>query len=250
MFDRPDPRAQLSYGPAPPWQPALGCFGTMLVFMFLCLMPFVLVDAMRDAMERLHLSPPLAVACVMGILLGSLMNVPVYRIEREEQQPLEFLGVFGFWSWTPRFRRVRRDTIVAVNVGGCVIPLLIALRQILEVLLVAGWPLVALLLVVAGNVAMCYRVARPVNGIGIMMPGFASPLMSVGLTWLLLLNSPEYAGLRAPVAFVAGVLGPVIGADLLHLRDLTKVSVGMLSIGGAGTFDGIVLSGVLAALLA
>ena len=54
----------------------------------------------------------------------------------------------------------------------------------------------------------------------------------------------------APVAFVAGVLGPLVGADLMLLKDITRVSAGMLSIGGAGTFDGIVLSGMLAALLA
>jgi uncharacterized membrane protein len=41
----------------------------------------------------------------------------------------------------------------------------------------------------------------------------------------------------------------LIGADLLHLKDITRVSVGMLSIGGAGTFDGIVLSAVLATVL-
>jgi uncharacterized membrane protein len=32
------------------------------------------------------------------------------------------------------------------------------------------------------------------------------------------------------------------------LRVFSRVSVGMLSIGGAGTFDGIILSGVLEAL--
>jgi uncharacterized membrane protein len=53
-----------------------------------------------------------------------------------------------------------------------------------------------------------------------------------------------------PVAFVAGVLGPLIGADLLHLRDIEKIATGIASIGGAGTFDGIVLSGIVAAYLA
>ena len=51
-------------------------------------------------------------------------------------------------------------------------------------------------------------------------------------------------------AFTAGVAGPLVGADLLHLRDLARTPVGIMSIGGAGTFDGIILSGVLAALLA
>jgi len=73
------------------------------------------------------------------------------------------------------------------------------------------------------------------------------------------LSSPLVAALSAlflvpgqapPIAFVAGVLGPLIGADLLHLRDIEKIATGIASIGGAGTFDGIVLSGIVAAYLA
>jgi uncharacterized membrane protein len=52
------------------------------------------------------------------------------------------------------------------------------------------------------------------------------------------------------IAYVAGNLGPLVGADLLHLKEILRVPAGMLSFGGAGTFDGIVLSGILAALLA
>ena len=48
----------------------------------------------------------------------------------------------------------------------------------------------------------------------------------------------------------AGVLGPLIGADLLHLREIEKIATGVASIGGAGTFDGIILSGIMAAYLA
>jgi Protein of unknown function (DUF1614) len=54
---------------------------------------------------------------------------------------------------------------------------------------------------------------------------------------------------RPPLAFVAGVLGPLVGADLLHLRHITQVPVGVLSIGGAGTFDRIVLSSFMATLM-
>jgi len=52
------------------------------------------------------------------------------------------------------------------------------------------------------------------------------------------------------VAFVAGVLGPLIGADLLRLNEVVKIAPAVVSIGGAGTFDGIVLSGLISALLA
>jgi uncharacterized membrane protein len=61
-----------------------------------------------------------------------------------------------------------------------------------------------------------------------------------------LLLAPDWA---PPIAFSAGVLGPLIGADLLHLDDIAEIGTGMASIGGAGTFDGIVLSGLVATLL-
>jgi uncharacterized membrane protein len=93
-------------------------------------------------------------------------------------------------------------------------------------------------------VLACYLVARPVAGLGIAMPGFVSPIISAGLA--LLLSSD----MAPPIAFVAGVLGPLVGADLLHLKDIEASGTGVLSIGGAGTFDGIVLSGIVAAYLA
>jgi uncharacterized membrane protein len=62
-----------------------------------------------------------------------------------------------------------------------------------------------------------------------------------------MLLAPDIA---PPVAFVVGVTGPLVGADLLHLRDIHLTETGVVSIGGAGTFDGIVLSGVVAAYLA
>jgi len=214
-----------------------------------CLMPLLMVNVMQSALERLHLTPTAATLAVFGIFVGSLINVPIHHIGRAEPQPVELMGVLGVWGWTPRFQRMRHDTIIAVNLGGCVIPAVLAAWQITFLAGIGGWPSTSLVVVVLMNVAICYVAARPVRGVGIMLPGFLSPLMSVGLTWLLL-ASPDFTPLRAGVAFVAGVAGPLVGADLLHLRDVTRISVGMLSIGGAGTFDGIVLSGVLAALLA
>ena len=76
------------------------------------------------------------------------------------------------------------------------------------------------------------------------MPAFVSPIAAVTLALVL---APEAA---PPVAFVIGVVGPLVGADLLHLRDVEATEIGVVSIGGAGTFDGIILSGILAAYLA
>ncbi|HXR25479.1 MAG TPA: DUF1614 domain-containing protein, partial [Candidatus Binataceae bacterium] len=45
------------------------------------------------------------------------------------------------------------------------------------------------------------------------------------------------------VAFVSGVLGTLIGADLMNLNQLNTLGAPVASIGGAGTFDGVFLSG-------
>lgn len=237
------------YRRSPGWIPALGCLSVLATFCLLCMIPVLLVDIMHSALGRLHLSSPAASAVVLGIIIGSFVNWPIYRIQRQTPQPEPAISLLGIWILDPDVDIMRRDTVVAVNVGGGVLPALLAGWQIVHLSGSDNWTLTALGIIVTMNIAVCYIAARPVGGVGIAMPGFLSPLCAVGLTWVLLFGS-QYSDVRAPVAFVAGVAGPLVGADLLHLRDITRVSVGMLSIGGAGTFDGIVLSGVLAALLA
>jgi uncharacterized membrane protein len=61
-----------------------------------------------------------------------------------------------------------------------------------------------------------------------------------------LLAPPE---LRAPSAYIASTLGILIGADLLNLGKIAQLGAPVASIGGAGTFDAIFLSGILAVLL-
>lgn len=108
-----------------------------------------------------------------------------------------------------------------------------------------GWSALALTAVaVAANTIVCWKAARPIQGLGIALPALLPGLVAAAAALLLL---PDMA---PPAAFVAGVLGPLLGADLLHMDDLEKLSAGVASIGGAGTVDGIVLSGLVATLLA
>jgi uncharacterized membrane protein len=76
------------------------------------------------------------------------------------------------------------------------------------------------------------------------------PIAGIGAAVVTALLALIFAPDAALVAYVAGVVGPLIGADVLHLREIEQSAVGMASIGGAGTFDGIVLSGIIAAYLA
>ena len=213
----------------------------------LCLMPLFLAEALHTALSRLHLSPDAAILIVIGLFVGSLINIPVRRIERQIQMPMAVPDVFGLGWIFPRWQRVTTETVIAVNVGGCLIPAGLVAWEVLQMARASEQVLGTTLAIVAINVLICHRAAVPVSGVGIMMPGFVSPLVALGLTWFLL---PSDSLWRAPVAFVAGVCGPLIGADLLNLRRISTLSTGMLSIGGAGTFDGIVLSGLLAAFFA
>jgi uncharacterized membrane protein len=217
-----------------------------LVFflILLVMLPFVFGQVFTAALIKLKLEPMSALLVVIGIFLGSPINIPVKRISRTESVPADPLTVYGLSGWWPMFRRVRRETVIAVNVGGCLIPVGLAIYETAH-LLTEGWrPVSGLLLATFINATVSYWLARPVQGIGITMPGLFPPLLAA-LSALFFV--PDHA---PPVAFVAGVLGPLIGADVLHLRDIKKIATGIASIGGAGTFDGIVLSGIVAAYLA
>jgi uncharacterized membrane protein len=54
----------------------------------------------------------------------------------------------------------------------------------------------------------------------------------------------------APLAYIGGSLGVLIGADLTNLDKISGLGAPVASIGGAGTFDGIFVTGLFAVLLA
>ena len=218
---------------------------SIIVFLFLlALLPIVFAKVLVTALVKLRLAPEVAVLVVVGIILGSVINIPITRIVRHEDVVVHPLALFGLGHLWPQWQRIQRETIIAVNVGGCVIPSMLALYEIGQLLAKGGTYLVIVGGVVLLNTGVCYIIAKPVEGVGIAMPAFLPPVVAA-------LSALLFAPEEAPaVAFVAGVMGPLLGADLLHLRDLSKVVTGMASIGGAGTFDGIVLSGILAAYLA
>ena len=86
--------------------------------------------------------------------------------------------------------------------------------------------------------------AEPVRGLGIALPVFVPPVSTAVVALLL---SRRQA---APLAYIGGSLGTLIGADLLNLDKVQGLGAPVASIGGAGTFDGIFLTGILAVLFA
>lgn len=213
-------------------------------FFLLLLFPLLFSELMVSGLAKLHLAPGAAGLAVLLVLLGGFVNIPVLRVPHEEEVTVDPFAAFGLTGFWPQIQRVQRETIIAVNVGGCLVPTGLAIYESVYLALTDPFALLAALIASAITITACYLLARPVPGLGIAVPGLVPPLIA---TLAAMLLAPDQA---PPVAFIAGVAGPLVGADLMNLRNLSRLGAGVMSIGGAGTFDGIVLSGVIAAYLA
>lgn len=226
-----------------------GCLVIALMLFTACLLPFMLVDLATTALQNLHLSSLGALLVLFGMLMGSLINLPIARYPLDQEVVVPVFEPIGGWHVLPRFQRLRQEMVVAVNVGGCVIPVLLGLWLLQFVVTGGPRPVTAMLVGITVNTLACYRLARPIPNLGIALPAFLPALIALFVTWIGL-GDQAFDRYRAPVAFLIGITGPLVGADLLHWRDFKRVAAGTVSIGGAGTWDGIVLSGLLAALFA
>ncbi len=172
------------------------------------------------------------------IVIGSFINIPVY--EKEGREVVRKYSFFGLLYYV----RYRNRITVAVNLGGCVMPSILALKLLTEL------PLLPFTISFAISSTVIYFFARPVEGLGIAVPMFIPPAISALASYLtasLFLLPP----ISIPkLAFASGVLGALFGADILHLKDVEKIGSGVVSIGGAGTFDGIFLTGIFAVIFA
>ena len=167
------------------------------------------------------------------------MNIPI--AEMPGQQVLETRVVSDSWGF-PHLARVVSQwpgTILAVNVGGAVIPTVLSFYLVVKNQIYG--PALLGTAIVAGVV---HLLAEPIEQVGIAVPIFIPPILSAVVAMIL---SRDYA---APLAYVSGCMGTLIGADLLNLGRLSSLDTAMASIGGAGTFDGVFLTGILAVLLA
>ncbi len=233
-----------------------GCLVLFSLLLMTCVLPFLLINVATSALENLHLSRTAALLVVIGIVVGSGINLPIVRYPLDHFVEVPVFEPFAGWSVMPQVKRMRQEMTVSVNVGGCVIPVLLGFWLLPYIFRGGTTPTLVLLIAMSANILACYRLARPIPGMGIALPFFLPALVAITTTWLGFIlmgataDSVDLGPLVAPVAYVSGISGPLIGADLLNWRRFQSIGTGSVSIGGAGTWDGIVLSGILAALLA
>lgn len=198
----------------------------------------VIVEFIGLAFIKLGFPPEYSILLLLLSLIGSHVNIPIKVIK--SQEPVISGGIvdsYGFRYVLPLLE-TERQTIIAVNLGGCVIPILVSIFLI---------PMVNPIDLVIGVFIMTvliHMMARPVKGLGIAVPALLPPIMAAGLA---LIIAPQSAPM---FAYISGTLGSLIGADLLNLKKIPYLGAPIASIGGAGTFDGIFLTGIISVLLA
>jgi len=197
------------------------------------------VDLFEIAFTKLGLTPQQSLFLLIGSLLGSGINLPLLQLRNPEQGfPVKVVVQKVIFGVAPKI--LSDKVIIAVNVGGCLIPVGLSLYFISLQLIDP----VKIFIGVFGVTLLSYKTSQLIPGFGVGMPIFLAPLSAALLA---LIIDPEHA---AQLAYMSGVLGVLIGADLMRIKNIAQLGRSIAVIGGAGTFDGIFLTGLIAALLA
>jgi uncharacterized membrane protein len=223
----------------------------MLLMLFLAFLLFIVVGFLfmnlaRTAFTKIGFSWGEALFVLLASLLGSSINLPVTNMQCGAPMVRErYVRAFGIPYRIPVVENVSCDTLLAINVGGAVIPSLISIALVYRYPASLSYALAGIAFVAI----ITNRVAKPVPGLGIVTPALIPPLSAALAAFLMVYVWGASHDLIFLIAYVGGTLGTLIGADILNLGKIRDLGAPVASIGGAGTFDGVFLSGLIAVLL-
>lgn len=211
----------------------------LLMVALLLLVTLVQLGLVTVAFDKLGLSSYSAFLLLVITLAGSSINLPLFTMKA---------GKASFRMLPPALKKAllaqripfTGETSIVLNVGGGMVPLAFVVYLLLHNPLKLSQVFIATAIVTGvANIA-----SRPLLRLGVSIPLLVAPITAA------LIASHLDPVQRAALAYVSGTVGVLVGADLLHLKDIQKMGVPVAAIGGAGSFDGIFLTGLLAVLLA
>ncbi|MEX0679441.1 MAG: DUF1614 domain-containing protein [Pirellulales bacterium] len=211
----------------------------LLLALLLAAVVFILqIGILGYAYEKIGISRRTAYLILLLSLAGAYVNIPIAELPGRQTVEYKFVGRrWGTSYYAPQIKEF--PVTLALNVGGAIIP------TVLSIYLMVKNQIYAPALIGTALVAtVVHYLAEPIQGMGIAVPIFVPPIVSAVVAMLL---AREHA---APLAYISGCLGTLLGADLMNLGLLAHLGASIASIGGAGTFDGVFLTGILAVLLA
>ncbi len=209
-----------------------------LFFLFLTLIILIEINVLEYAYQKMGINRRYVFSLLMLSLLGSYVNIPIYQLPPEVVRSGGMVIFYGVPYVIPLVTQWP-GTVIAVNLGGAVIPTILSIYLIMKNRLwfhsLAGVTIAAVIF---------HHLAHPVPGLGIAVPVLVPAFVALAIALL-------FSWKHAPaLSYIVGTLGTLIGADLANLEKIQGLGAPVASIGGAGTFDGIFLTGILAVLLA
>lgn len=213
-------------------------FFIIFFFLVMFLIAFVEVGVLSYAYRRMGVDRRYVFSLMILSLLGSYINIPVFELPPEQVVSGSTADLFGMRYVIPHVEEWP-GTVIAVNVGGAVVPFLLSIYLTVKNRLY-GQALLGTAIVTF----LVHLMAYPVRGVGIAVPFFTPPLAA---SIVALLISREYA---PALAYVSGSMGALMGADITNFDKIRGLGAPVASIGGAGTFDGVFLTGIIAVVLA
>lgn len=118
--------SQLHYLPLTP------AFFSVLVVLFVLLVVLIQVGILRYAYMRLGVSARVALLLLLASLIGSYVNIPVVALPDQQVLSGQEIDLFGMRYAVP----IVVDwpgTIIAVNVGGALVPTLMSLYLLVRI---------------------------------------------------------------------------------------------------------------------
>jgi uncharacterized membrane protein len=221
-----------------------GSFSAFTIIAFAILSLFFL-QAAGVAFLQLGIPLWLAILIIPGSLIGSMVNIPLYTIESD---PTPCTNETHVYNWGVSYQVFQPEcpgeTQISINLGGAIIP--IAVSAYLIAMNIFGVIQFAIAVTIVALIV--HRFAKIEPNVGILTPGLLPALVAVFVTIAMIALAPGlYNGYA--IAYVSGTLGTLIGADIMNLGKLSSLRTGKASIGGAGTWDGVFLTGILAVFL-
>jgi uncharacterized membrane protein len=200
----------------------------------------------------------LIIVAVVGLVVLGIYLVYIGTIERVletlgfsggEAGTIILLTLFLGWLTIPMFPY--NGWWVGISIGGALLPLLICGRLISSRRVPLPETMIGIIIVSF----VAYFLTRAEEGVGIVadlewafMPALAAGLYAISTFWMDMSRA-------APLAYVSGVAGTIVGADIFHLAEVLAFDVPadetvILSIGGANIFDMVYLTGIVAVIVA
>jgi len=213
----------------------------LLAMLFIVIVAFIFFFVTEVAFEKTGFTR-IQFLVILGVaLVGSYVDVPVWRL-KNVRRTVVVREVRAFWVTyrIPQYALTEVTTTIALNVGGAMVPIVVTLVLLNEH---PGIWLGALIATALTALAV-HMVAKYVEGVGIVAPTLLPPIAAV------LFSLPFGGSYLAITAYIAGTLGTLVGADLSNLGKISEGGTHVASIGGAGKFDGIFLTGIVAVLIA